>query len=69
VLAAGISLHSDRRSPIARLGIVRLNQPAQLAPRHHLFHSSRNNARLVFFVYRSNPVIIACVLCFMLARL
>src|SRR4051812_33806196 len=33
-------LHSYRRTSISRLGIVWLNQPAQLAPRDNPFHSS-----------------------------
>lgn len=41
---------------------VRLDQCAQLCPRHHLLHF-HNIAGRVFFVYRSNPVIIASVLC------
>jgi len=42
---------------------MRLHQRAQLAPWVDLF-PSRNNARLVFLLYRSKPVTIASVLCF-----
>jgi hypothetical protein len=28
----------DRRTPVARLGVERLNHGAELTPRHHLLH-------------------------------
>jgi hypothetical protein len=42
---------------------VRLNQGAQLSHGTTCSISSKKIARRVFFVYRSNPVIIASVLC------
>src|ERR1039458_7693302 len=57
------ALHTQGLAPIACLRVVGLDQPHSLSHGATCSIASRNNGRRVFLLYRSNPFIIAGVLC------